>query len=105
MVNFLPQLYHEGYQYCLLGSYRSAIASLYAPVDGAAVVQHPLVSKLMRGTGPFHFCPPLPRYTNTWDVNTVLLELGKHTQGQDVSQAIVIVHSDVTVIDMPFQVS
>ena len=64
-----------------------------------------LVSKLMRGTGPFHFCPPLPRYTNTWDVNTVLLELGKHTQGQDVSQAIVIAHSDVTVIDMPFQVS
>ena len=23
--------------------------------------------------GAFHFCPPLPRYTNTWDVNIVLL--------------------------------
>ena len=31
------------------------------------------------------FPPQLPRYTNTWDVNTVLLELGKHTLGQDKS--------------------
>ena len=80
VVNFLAQLYHEGYQYRSLGSYRSAIAS---PVDGASVGQHPLVSKLMKGA--FHSRPPLPRYTNTWDVNTVLLELGKHTLGQYVS--------------------
>ena len=83
VVNFLAQLYHEGYQYRSLGSYRSAIASIHAPVDGASVGQHPLVSKLMKRA--FHSRPQLPRYTNTWDVNTVLLELGKHTLGQDMS--------------------
>ena len=52
VVNFLAHLYAKGYQYRSLGSYRSAIASMHAPVDGISVGQHPLVSRLLRGV--FH---------------------------------------------------
>ena len=46
VVSFLAHLYSEGYQYCPLGAYRSAIASLHTPVDSASIGQHPLVSRL-----------------------------------------------------------
>ena len=32
--------------------------------------QHPLITRLIKGV--FHSRPPLPRYTHTWDVQTVL---------------------------------
>ena len=61
-----------------------------------------LVSKLMKGA--FHSRPPLPRYTNTWDVNSVIRAGQAYPRARYVSQAIVIVHGDVTIIDTPFQV-
>ena len=76
VVNFLPHLYAEGSQYRSLGSYRLAIASMHALVDGVSVGQHPLVSRLLRGV--FHSRPPLPRYSGTWDVAKVLAFLNGH---------------------------
>ena len=70
VVNFLAFLYSENYQYRSLNSYRSAIASMHAPVDGVSIGQHPLVTRLLKGA--FQTRPPLPRYTGTWDVNQVL---------------------------------
>ena len=35
---FLAHLYSEGYQYRSLEAYRSVIASLHTPVDGASIV-------------------------------------------------------------------
>lgn len=67
VVNFLANLYTEGYQY---RSYRSAISSVHERVDGYTVVQHPLVTRLMKGA--FNDRPPLPRYTRTWNVQSVL---------------------------------
>ena len=49
VVNFLAHLYSEGYQYSSLRAYRSVIASLHIPVDGASIGQHPLVSRLLKG--------------------------------------------------------
>ena len=76
MINFLAHLYNQGYQYRSLNSYRSAIASMHAPIDGVSIGQHPLVSRLLKGA--FQSRPPLPRYTDTWDVNIVLAHLNEH---------------------------
>ncbi len=70
VVNFLAHLLSEGYQYRSLKAYRSAIASLHAPVEGNSVGQHPLVARLLKGA--FHARTPLPRYSATWDVSKVL---------------------------------
>ena len=48
---------------------------MHVPIDGVSIGQHPLVSRLLKGA--FHTHPPLPRYTNTWDVNQVLDRLQK----------------------------
>ena len=79
VVNFLAHLYEKGYQYRSLNAYRSAIASMHTQIDGASIGQHPLVSRLLKGA--FHSRPPLPRYTETWEVSKVLALLS----GQDVS--------------------
>ena len=67
MVNFLADLYKEGYQYRSLNSYQSAISSYH---DGLTVGEHPMVSRLMKGA--FNNRPPLPKHCRTWRVKTVL---------------------------------
>ena len=76
VVNFLADLHQEGYQYRSLNAYRSAISSAHERVDGYTVGQHPLDTRLMKGV--FSDRPPLPRYTCTWNVQTVLSELGSN---------------------------
>ena len=70
VVNFLAELFHQGYQYRSLNAYRSAISSVYEKVDGEPVGQHPLVSQVLKGV--FNERPPRPKYHSTWDVNLVL---------------------------------
>ena len=69
MVNFLAELFQQGYQYRSLNAYRSAISSVHEKIDGYEVGQHPLITRLIKGA--FHERPPQPRYTATWDVATV----------------------------------
>ena len=69
VVNFLAELYYQGYQYQSLNAYRSAISLVHEKVDGVPVGQHTLVSKLLKGV--FNSQPPLPRYTALWDVSGV----------------------------------
>ena len=73
VVNFLADLFKQGYQYRSLNAYRSAISSVHDRVEGVAVGQHPLVSRLLKGV--FNLRPPQPRYTSTWDVSQVLAYL------------------------------
>ena len=70
VVNFLAYLFKEGYQYSSINSYRSAISSVHEKVEGYNVGQHPLVTRLLKGI--FHDRPPLPRYSGTWNVQSVL---------------------------------
>ena len=70
VANFLAYLYKEGYQYSSVNAYRSAISSVHEKIDGYTVGQHPLVCRLVKGV--FHARPPLPRYSQTWDVQKVL---------------------------------
>ena len=70
VANFLEYLYKEGYQYSSINSYRSTISSVHNRVDGVTVGQHPLITRLVKGV--FHSRLPLPHYSHTWDVHTVL---------------------------------
>ena len=56
--------------YSSINSYRSAISSVHEKIDGHNIGQHPLVTRLIKGV--FHVRPPLPRYTQTWNVQSVL---------------------------------
>ena len=68
-VNFLAELFHEGYSYSSLNSYRSAISSAHEKIDGYLVGQHPLVTRTLKGA--FNKCPPKPHYSSTWKVSQV----------------------------------
>ena len=70
VVNFFASLHKEGYQYNSVNAYRSAISSVHEKVDGHDVGKHPLVVRMLKGI--YHDRPPLPRYTCTWNVQTVL---------------------------------
>ena len=83
VVNFLAHLHEMGYQYRSLNAYRSAIASMHAPIEGVSIGQHPLVSRLLKGA--FQTRPPLPRYQGTWDVSTVLRHIGGHQLDQGLT--------------------
>ena len=93
VVNFLADLFEQGYQYRSLNSYRSAISSVHDKVDGYEVGQHPLVTRLLKGV--FHERPPQPRYSRTWDVSVVTSHIdtmGENTvlSLQDLTQKLVM---------------
>jgi len=56
---------------------------VHEKVDGHNVGQHPLISRLLKGI--FHDRPPLPRYTSTWNVQTVLNYLEGLGENQSLS--------------------
>ena len=70
VVNFLADLFTQGYQYRSLNAFRLAISSVYDKVDSCDMGQHPLVTRLLKGV--FHQRPPQPRYTQTWDVGLII---------------------------------
>ena len=70
VANFLADLHSQGYQTSSLNAYRSAISSVHDRVDDTDVGKHPLISRLLKGA--FHARPPLPCYSQTWNVEVVL---------------------------------
>ena len=66
VANFLVDLHYQGYQTNSLNAYQSAISSVHDKVDDMDVGKHPLVARLLKGA--FHARPPLPQYTDTWNV-------------------------------------
>ena len=70
VANFLAELYEEGYQASSLNSFRSAISSVHDQVDGVTIGKHPMICRVLKGA--FNARPPLPCYTATCNVQTVL---------------------------------
>ena len=83
VVNFLADLFEQGYQYRSLNAYRSAISLVHDKVDGCDVGQHPLVSRLLQGA--FHQRPLQPRYTQTWDMNIATSYIKTKGENQTLS--------------------
>lgn len=66
IVEFISQKFLEGKQYSTLNSLRSALSVTIPPIEGQPV----LVCRALQGS--FNQRPPMPRYSSTWDVNTVI---------------------------------
>ncbi len=67
---FLASLFEEGYQYSSVSSYTSAFSSVHDKVDGLNVGQHSTIVRLLKCI--FNVRPPVPRYSDTLDVQKVL---------------------------------
>jgi len=70
VINFLAELFKDGYRYQSLNLYRSAISALHSKVDGYLVGQHPLITRMLKGV--FNERPPVAKYSTFWDVGMVL---------------------------------
>ena len=70
VVNFLAHLYTKGASHSAINSARSALSAYLPSINGVTVGNHPDVCRLVKGV--FESRPSLPKYTDTWDVNTVL---------------------------------
>lgn len=68
--NFLAKMFDEGKEYNTINGYRSAISAFHLEIDGYKVGQHPNITRLMKGV--FNKRPPLPKYSETWEVKKVL---------------------------------
>ena len=82
VINFLSHLYTEGYEYSTINNYRSAISAIHPEIDGEKVGQKHTVKQVMAGI--FNKRPPLPRYTNTWDVDVVLNHIQNMPSNKDL---------------------
>ena len=97
-VHFITSLFQEGLQYRSINLIRSAVSTTRLLVDGVPIGQHPLVKQLFRGV--YNSRPPQPRYTQTWDVTTVLdhiAQLGENKR--PFPQTAVIEVDDAYVLD------
>jgi hypothetical protein len=73
ILNFLAEGKEKGLAYNTLNGYRSAISARHQGFNGTPAGQHPQVKRLLMGV--YHDCPPVPKYTTTWDVQQVLTHI------------------------------
>jgi len=81
-MQFLVDQFDAGLQYCSINTLRSAISMTHATIDGTAVGCHSLISLLLKGI--FNTRPPLPRYSQSWDVRIVINFLSNY-KSTDIS--------------------
>jgi len=70
VLSFLTKLFDSGLSYTSVNTARSALSTLFAPLDGIKIGEHPLVIRLLKGVARSR--PPKPRYDTIWDANCVL---------------------------------
>jgi hypothetical protein len=69
-IEFLTLLFESGLGYSALNTARSALSSILPLMEGVKFGEHPLVCRYLKGV--FELRPTLPRYTEIWNVDTVL---------------------------------
>ena len=82
-LDFIGDLFAEGLQYRTINSIRSAVSMTHNPIEGVPIGQHPLVKRLFKGV--YNLRPPQPRYTDTWEVSSVLGYLSSMGENSDLS--------------------
>ena len=70
VANFLAHLFKEGASYTAVNTARSALSAFLPLYNDRSVGSHPDVCRIIKGV--FEERPALPKYRETWDVNTVL---------------------------------
>ena len=71
IVNYSTEKFEKGDSYRTLNCRSSSISAFHETVEGLKVGQHGLVQRLM--TALFNARPPCPKYSETWDVDCVLV--------------------------------
>ena len=70
VANFLTQLYTLGASYSTINLARSAVSAYLSPGASDSIGNHPVICRVVKGV--FQNRPPLPKYQETWNVDTVL---------------------------------
>ena len=70
VLDFLSSLVSDGKAYRTVNVHRSMLSSTLGKLDGFDLGKHPLVVKLMRGV--YNKKPPSPKYSNFWEVDSVI---------------------------------
>ena len=74
LLEFLHDLFKQGYSYSTLNTARSAVSSICLNVqsgkDCNSLGKHPLVCRFMKGV--FNKTPPTPKFNEIWSVDIVL---------------------------------
>ena len=83
ITGFLAHFLDEGLEYRTLNTYLSALSGVLPPIDGFSVGQHPLVVRLLKGV--LNLRPAMPRYQQSWHVDTVLTYLQTLPNNEDLS--------------------
>lgn len=68
--NFLAELYNSGASHNTINLARSAVSAYLNSSGSTPLGSHPVVCRLMKGV--FENRPSLPKYNETWDVDTVV---------------------------------
>lgn len=71
----MTELFDKGHSYSSINVARSTLSALGITVESYTAGTHPLVVRLLKGV--YNVRTPKPRYSQIWDVNTVLLYLRK----------------------------
>jgi len=87
VLQFLSDCYRDGKAYSTINIYRSMLSSTLDELEGHKIGQHPVVMRLMRGI--YNSRPPAPRYTSTWNVETVLEYINNLGNNADLSLPII----------------
>lgn len=83
VANFLAELYKSGASFSTVNVARCAVAA-YLNVDGSdSVGRHPTICRLVKGV--FENRPALPRYSDIWDVDSVLHKLSEWAEAETLS--------------------
>lgn len=73
VLDFLAELVQNGYSYSAINTARGALSAIMTPHKDKTVGNHPLVKRFLKGV--FEMRPTKPRYTTTWNVGKVLVQL------------------------------
>ena len=70
VLNFLATKYEEGTGYSSACTTRAALNPLVTLEGGGDITSHPLTARLVKGV--FHTRPPMPKYSEVWDMGLVI---------------------------------
>ena len=73
ILEFLTFQVELGKSFNTVSVYKSMLSSTLPPIEGVKVGKHSIVSQLIQGA--FNTNPPVPKYTEFWDLNDLLKEL------------------------------
>ena len=82
VIEFLTEMFRDGYSYDSLNTARSALSAVCDMEEGYSIGSHPLVKFL---TGVYNLRPSQPKYTETFDVSKVLCYMKTLSPVQDIS--------------------